>query len=411
MQRPSYQPGNDEKEAQSCPSYIQPAVAQHFYFGAFDMLICRPADRSLLGRSDLSFIALPLLVAAGEGVTWADFLTSCQTPGQIALTYVGATLARVPYLKYRSTFILTMFYISSYLQQSEGPSEATMEMLQTLKEAQARVTFFANATWLQYMQYAGVARHAYLDGHLIGMTYRLPSDSSAGQTEDDIKNDIARNSRTIQDLIGVYPKYMKIHESNLKDARLLNIAQSMGYTLVGFNMDEYDYKYNTAATAGQIADVYSAMFSKQMDAYGRKASYVVAGYDVPSTGAAAALPKVINTINAHGYDMVRLDGCTNDKTPYKKDPIQSNGNVGDPKSFGAAEYKHGQNNVKAVNFTPSNNGKGGAAGGGSMPVGGNDGAKNSNGGDMKKSSASRSTVAAAASVLAVFPAVVYALFL
>ncbi|KAI8357528.1 hypothetical protein B0O80DRAFT_371858, partial [Mortierella sp. GBAus27b] len=215
-------------------------------------------------------------------------LTSCQTPGQIALTY------------------------------SEGPSEATMEMLQTLKEAQARVTFFANATWLQYMQYAGVARHAYLDGHLIGMTYRLPSDSSAGQTEDDIKNDIARNSRTIQDLIGVYPKYMKIHESNLKDARLLNIAQSMGYTLVGFNMDEYDYKYNTAATAGQIADVYSAMFSKQMDAYGRKASYVVAGYDVPSTGAAAALPKVINTINAHGYDMVRLDGCTNDKTPYKK---------------------------------------------------------------------------------------------
>lgn len=287
-----------------------------------------------------------------------------------------------------------------------------MEMLQTLKEAQARVTFFANATWLQYMQYAGVTRHAYLDGHLIGMTYRLPSDSSAGLTEDEVKNDIARNSRTIQDLIGVFPKYMKIHESNLKDPRLLNIAKSMGYTLVGFNMDEYDYKYNTAATSGQIADVYSTMFSKQMDAYGRKASYVVAGYDVPSTGAAAALPKVINTINAHGYDMVRLDGCINDKTPYKKDPIQNDGDVGDAKSFGAAEYKHGQNNVKTVNFSPSNNGNknGASAGGpgagvgvgGSMPVGsGNDGAKNVNGGEMKKSGAPRLTaISAAVSMLA-----------
>ncbi|KAI8605718.1 hypothetical protein EDD21DRAFT_429725, partial [Dissophora ornata] len=252
-------------------------------------------------------------------------LTSCQTPGQIALTY------------------------------SEGPSEATMEMLQTLKEAQGRVTFFANATWLQYMQYAGVTRHAYLDGHLIGMTYRLPSDTSSGLTDDDVKNDIARNSRTIQDLIGVYPKYMKIHEANLKDPRLLSIVQSMGYTLVGFNLDEYDYKYNTAATAGQIAEVYNAIFSKQMDAYGRKASYIVAGYDVPSTGAAAGLPKVINTIQAHGYDMVRLDGCTNDKTPYKKDPILNDGQVGDPKSFGGAEYKHGQTSVKNITPNPSGN--------------------------------------------------------
>ncbi|KAF9358766.1 chitin deacetylase [Mortierella sp. AD094] len=310
--------------------------------------------------------------AASTGpVTWADFLTSCQTPGQIALTY------------------------------SEGPSEATMAMLETLKEAQGKVTFFTNATWLQYMQYAGVCRHAYLDGHLIGMTYCLPSDTSAGKTDDEIKQDIAKNSRTIQDLIGVYPKYMKIHESNLKDSRLLNLAKSMGYTLVGFNMDEYDYKYNTAATSSQIAQVYNAIFSKQIDAYGRKASYVVAGYDVPSTGAASGLPKVVNTIQAHGYDMVRLDGCTNDKTPYKKDPILNNGFVGDAKSFGAAEYKHGQ---KAVTDTPgksapsgannfgNNNGGSSANNNAPSPAGGET-SKNAQGdSDIKKSSSSKLNV-------------------
>ncbi|KAF8962950.1 chitin deacetylase, partial [Entomortierella lignicola] len=326
---------------------------------------------------------LPLIVA-GQGVSWADFLTSCQTPGQIALTY------------------------------SEGPSEATMEMLQTLKEAQARVSFFANATWLQYMQYAGVTRHAYIDGHLIGMTYRLPSDTSTGLTDDEIKNDIARNSRTIQDLIGVYPKYMKIHEADLKDPRLLSIATSMGYTLVGFNMDEYDYKYNSAATAGQIAEVYNAMFSKQMDAYGRKASYVVAGYDVPSTGAAAALPKVINTIAAHGYDMVRLDGCANDNTPYKKDPIENNGYVGDAMSVGGANYKHGQSTVKAVTPAANNNAGGSSpvdkspSNGAPLPENGNDAAKNAKAGEVKKSGVSKLAIT---STLAILPAAIYSLFL
>ncbi|KAF9280144.1 chitin deacetylase [Mortierella alpina] len=329
----------------------------------------------------LSVAATVASADPGGSVTWADFLTTCQTPGQIALTY------------------------------SEGPSEATMEMLQTLKEAQARVTFFTNATWLQYMQYAGVTRHAYLDGHLIGMTYRLPSDTSAGLTDQDIKDGIAKASHTIQDLIGVFPKYLKIHESNLKDTRLLNLVKSMGYTFVGFNMDEYDYKYNNAQAASKIAEIYNSMFSKQMDAYGRKASYVVAGYDVPTTGAAAALPLVVNMINTHGYDMVRLDGCANDKTPYKKDPILNNGFVSDSKSFGEKEYKHGQTNVKAVAYNPSSGGGGFK---GSAPQnGGSDGGlgKDAHSGASRAFSKRRSAVDAALTVLAmaVVPALVFAL--
>ncbi|KAF9149617.1 chitin deacetylase [Linnemannia schmuckeri] len=200
------------------------------------------------------------------------------------------------------------------------------------------------------MQYADVTRHAYRDGHLIGMTYCLPSDTSAGLTNSDIKEDIARASCTIQDLIGVYPKYIKLYESNLQDSRLLNLVKSMGYILVGWNMDEEDYKYNTAAKSPQIAEVFDAMFSKQMGSYDRKGSYVVAGYDVPTSGAASGPPMVINTIQAHGYDMVCLNGCGNDKTPYKKDPVLNNGYVGDTKSFGAVEYRHGQSSVSYSSY-------------------------------------------------------------
>ncbi|KAF9150275.1 hypothetical protein BG015_007915, partial [Linnemannia schmuckeri] len=184
---------------------------------------------------------------------------------------------------------------------SEGPSEATTQMLEILKEAKARVTFFANATWLEYMQYAG------------------------------------------------YPKYVRLHDAGLKDPKLEPAMRDMGYTLVGFNLDEADYKYNTREQASQIAGIYESTFAKQADAFGRKGSYVVVGYDIPASGAAAALPETIATIIRNEYDMVRLDGCNNDNCPYKKSALLNDGFVGDDFSFGASKYVHGQSPVSVQN--------------------------------------------------------------
>ncbi|KAF9965876.1 chitin deacetylase, partial [Mortierella alpina] len=243
----------------------------------------------------------------------------CNTPGQIALTY------------------------------SEGPSEATTQMLEILKEAKARVTFFANATWLEYMQYAGVTRRAYNDGHLIGMTYRLPNDSSKSMTDAQLKADIAKQANKIYELIGKYPKYVRLHDAGLKDPKLEPTIRAMGYTLVGFNLDESDYKFNTREQAPQIADVYEQTFVKQADAFGRKGSYVVVGYDIPASGAAAALPDVISSIIRNEYDMVRLDGCNNDNKPYKRSPMLNDGFVADDFSFGGTKYVHGQSPVAVQN--------------------------------------------------------------
>ncbi|CAO3563932.1 unnamed protein product [Mortierella alpina] len=265
-----------------------------------------------------------------------DFVTKCNTPGQIALTY------------------------------SEGPSEATTQMLEILKEAKARVTFFANATWLEYMQYAGVTRRAYNDGHLIGMTYRLPNDSSQSMTDAQLKADIAKQANKIYELIGKYPKYVRLHDAGLKDPKLEPTIRDMGYTLVGFNLDESDYKFNTREQAPQIADVYEQTFVKQADAFGRKGSYVVVGYDIPASGAAGALPDVISSIIRNEYDMVRLDGCNNDNKPYKRSPMLNDGFVADDFSFGGTKYVHGQSPVAVQNGIavpgqmPSKIGRGGA---------------------------------------------------
>ncbi|KAF9129174.1 hypothetical protein BGW39_004404 [Mortierella sp. 14UC] len=308
----------------------------------------------------LLLAALPLMAAAQDpSNNWTDFLTSCQTPGQIALTFISISQRR----SFRGN--------NGDAPDSQGSS------------GQSDLLHQRDMTSIYAVRRSDPPRLHGQPSHRHDIPPAL--DTTKGMTNNEIKEDIGRASRTIQDLIGVYPKYMKIDVVSLKERRLLDIVKSMGYTLVGFNLDEYDYKYNTINKAGQIAEVYNSVFSKQQEAYGRKASYIITGYDVPTTGAAAALPKVVNTINARGYDMVRLDGCTNDKTPYKKDPLQEgpltrrtpykkdpikdNGYVGDSKSFGAQEYKHGQVNVNANNYSPSAD-KGGADGAGKGTTGG-----------------------------------------
>ncbi|KAI8595856.1 hypothetical protein EDD21DRAFT_389999 [Dissophora ornata] len=225
-------------------------------------------------------------------------------------------------------------------------------MLEILKEGKARVSFFVNATWLEYMQYAGVTRRAYNEGHLIGMTYRLPNDSSKDMSDAQLRADIAKQGSKIFDLIGRYPKYVRLHDAGLKDAKLEPTIRSMGYTLVGFNLDQADYKFTSRDKANQIASIYESTFSKQADAFGRKASYIAVGYDIPASGAAGALPDIIAAVIRNGYDMVRLDGCTNDTMPYKKSALNNDGFVNDDFGFGGPKYVHGQSPVAIQNGRP-----------------------------------------------------------
>ncbi|KAF9370116.1 hypothetical protein CPC16_003916 [Podila verticillata] len=168
-------------------------------------------------------------------------------------------------------------------------------------------------------------------------------------SDNELRADIAKQASKIHNLIGKFPKYVRVHDAGLKDPKLEPALRDMGYTLVGFNLDEADYKFNTREQASQIAQIYETAFTKQADAFGRKGSYIAVGYDIPASGAAGALPDVISTVIRNEYDMVRLDGCASDKTPYKKSPMANDGFVGDEFSFGGAKYVHGQLPVAVQN--------------------------------------------------------------
>ncbi|KAI8084047.1 uncharacterized protein B0P05DRAFT_535991 [Gilbertella persicaria] len=235
--------------------------------------------------------------------------TACANAGQIAVTY------------------------------NEGPSDVTAKVLNGLKAAQAKANFFVNATWLYTQQYAMILQRAYNDGHFIGMTYRLPGDSSEGFTDDQIKADVTNTAKIIETLIGVAPKYVRLHYSQPEDVRLENIIRDMGYTLVAYNLDTADYNFKNNPEG--ISDLYKQVFAKQLDTYDSKGSFISVQYDIPDTGSWQAVYDVIRTINDAGYTMVRLDGCLNDNQPYKQS-ADSTKFVSDKHSFGQSNYKSGQ---------------------------------------------------------------------
>ncbi|KAI9485701.1 MAG: hypothetical protein EXX96DRAFT_546141 [Benjaminiella poitrasii] len=238
--------------------------------------------------------------------------TSCKAQGQVAITY------------------------------SEGPSDVTAKIVRQLNNADARANFFINATWLYTQQYALVVQNTYKAGHLIGMMYRVPGDDASKLTDDELRQDILNNAHTIETVIKVAPKYVRLHYTKKRDTRTENIIQDLGFVLVGYNLDSQDYNKKDSETgSNSVQEVYSQTFKKYKDTYDTKGSFISIQYDLPYTGSLNAVPYVINTIAEEGYTMVRLDGCLKDPVPYKKS-ANSTEYVSDKYSFNQVEYHQGQ---------------------------------------------------------------------
>ncbi|KAI9286769.1 hypothetical protein BC943DRAFT_230039 [Umbelopsis sp. AD052] len=233
-------------------------------------------------------------------------MTACGTQGQIAVTY------------------------------SEGPSDATARIVKQLNAANAKATFFVNATWLYSQQYAMVVQNTYNSGHFIGMTYRVKNDDSSLLSEDEIRNDIINDARVIQSLINVAPKYVRLHYTNVEDTKTENILKELGMVLVGYNLDSQDY-----SKSAKIQDVYKTAFQRQKETYDAKGSFISIQYDIPDTSSLESISYILNTINDEGYTMVRMDGCLNDAKPYRKDAASPE-YVSDKFTFNTTGYKEGQ---------------------------------------------------------------------
>ncbi|OBZ91588.1 putative polysaccharide deacetylase YheN [Choanephora cucurbitarum] len=227
---------------------------------------------------------------------------------------------------------------------SEGPSDATARIVRHLNKADARASFFVNATWLYTQQYAMVLKNAYSAGHFIGMTYRVPGDNPSALSDSDLRKDIIENAHTIESVIQVAPKYVRLHYTEQKDLRTESILKELGFVLVGYNLDSLDYIKKDPTGPNSIQQVYLDAFEKYKDTYDSKGSFISIQYDLPFTGSLSATPYIIKAVNDKGYSMVRLDGCLADVFPYKK-TANSTEYVHDSYSYNQSKYHQGQKEI------------------------------------------------------------------
>lgn len=150
------------------------------------------------------------------------------------------------------------------------------------------------------------------------MTYRVKNDDPSALTDEEIRKDIINDAQIIEGLIGVIPKYLRLHYTEDKDVRTEGIIRDLGFVIVGYNLDSQDYLKKDATGPGSIQEIYLEAFNKYKEIYDAKGSFISIQYDIPHTGSLNAVSPIVNTIDQEGYTMVRLDGCLNDKNPYKK---------------------------------------------------------------------------------------------
>lgn len=171
---------------------------------------------------------------------------------------------------------------------------------------------------LGMQQYALVTENLYKDGHLIGMAYRVKNDNSKDMTNEDLKHDIIKNARVIENLIGVAPKYVRLHYTKEKDIRLEKTLAELGFVTVGYNLDSQDYLKKNTTGPDSVPDIYSKTLKNFKEKYNEKGSFISIHYDGPHSSSLDSIGHIVNTIEGEGYMMVRLDGCMNDEKPYKK---------------------------------------------------------------------------------------------
>ncbi|KAG1449945.1 hypothetical protein G6F56_008493 [Rhizopus delemar] len=143
------------------------------------------------------------------------------------------------------------------------------------------------------------------------MSYRVKNDNPNSMKDDALLADMIESARKIQKIIGVAPKYVRVHGST--DARVGRLLSSLGFVAVEYNLDSEDYVPKKATGPGSIQEYYKKALSKSP-----KGSFIAVHYDMPQSSSVNAVGSIVSAIEEAGYSMVRLDGCLNDPNPYKK---------------------------------------------------------------------------------------------
>lgn len=195
-------------------------------------------------------------------------------------------------------------YKVCYLTFDDGPSDNTLKILNILKQANAKASFFVvGSAKLDYI------KRIHAEGHTVALHANNHDYSKIYKSEKAYFEDLNKLSNKVKNLIGVEPKIIRFpggssnttskkHNKGIM-TRLTKQVEQKGYVYVDWNVDSTDASGNKVSKAKILSSVKSASKGK--------GDICVLMHD---TGAkkttVEALPEIISYLRAQGYQFEAL---------------------------------------------------------------------------------------------------------
>ncbi|KAF2670004.1 glycoside hydrolase/deacetylase [Microthyrium microscopicum] len=223
-------------------------------------------------------------------VPYGVVITHCTTPGKVALTF------------------------------DDGPYLYTTQILDTLKAAGVKATFFVVAINggkgeidLSSSGYSPILQRMIADGHQIGSHTWAHQDltqmTSAQRIDQITKNEVA-----LTNILGFFPTYLR-PPYTYTNPDVLSDLKTLGYHVVNQDLDTLDWQgdYNAAQNnfLGPISSNKPAT-----------SSYIVLSHDIHQQTVTQLVPFMITNLKKYGYTTATVGECLGDPPAnWYRDPL------------------------------------------------------------------------------------------
>ncbi|KAL4724806.1 hypothetical protein ACLX1H_008252 [Fusarium chlamydosporum] len=126
----------------------------------------------------------------------------------------------------------------------DGPFAYTNELLDQLKKYGYKATFFLNGkNWADINEYSSTVKRMISEGHQIG-SHTHPDLATISSAE--VRSQMTRLEAEFLKIVGKYPTYMRAPYFST-NAASLSVMKTLGYHVIGADVDSLDWEYNTPA--------------------------------------------------------------------------------------------------------------------------------------------------------------------
>lgn len=221
-------------------------------------------------------------------------IKSCTSPGKIALTF------------------------------DDGPYLYTAQLLDTLAQAGAKVTFFVTGINNGKGEiddvatgYPAVIQRMIKEGHQVA-SHTWSHQDLTNLTKQQRYDQLVKNEIALTKILGFFPTYMRPPYTSLNGDVLADL-KALGYHVINMDLDTSDWKGDYVAAKANFINPVAA---------GNKvsSSFLVLMHDIHQQTVTDLVPYILNQVARLGYQIVTVGECLGDPAAnWYRDPVKGTG--------------------------------------------------------------------------------------